>query len=391
MSQEIKSNNNFSRRAVLGGIGGISLALLPFQQSARALTASSTLISPQDIASATQVAMGYLSARASLSNIDKFQNISAYIDPDASLLLAWEKARHEKFSHMGDAGQWNGKIESVTSTPRLKQVTAVGAEITIAMMDWTEVSWRQIPPQISLTPAEWAIINKSPGKYGVGAPQYQLLDSAFSADHQVKLHQVGGQWKIFQDSNMEIVMLGRSPDWAEPAAAPGTSNLVVSPHTQMPALGANSLGRTFDYMAAVNYAVPWAYGFNPQYSNYDPVDCANFVSQCFIMGGYPEDVSGGWTKNSYNWINNLGLRNWLISSGRGHADSSEAQLGYADIVNFKDATTLQWVHVALVTTPYIDGTKITCHSKPQKNVPLAPYASDPSWGGVEYASTYLYY
>lgn len=394
MSQETKTDKNFSRRAILGGIGGLSLAFLPFQESARALTAGNTLLSPQDIAAATQVAMGYLSARASLANIDKFQNIAAFIDTDAITLLAWEKARHEKFSHMGDAGQWNGKIENVSSTPQLKQVTAAGNEITIALMDWTEVLWRQIPPKISLTPAEWAIINKTPGKYGVGAPQYQLSDSAFSADHQITLHQVGGQWKIVRDANEELVMLGRSPDWVEPAPAPGTSNLKVAPHTQMPAQGANLLGRTLDYMASRQYALDWANSFNlAHYLDLTSSggDCANFVSQCFIAGGYPTDSAGVWYPYTTNWINNLGLRNWLINSGRGHADSSEAQLGYADIVNFKDSTTLQWAHVAIVTEPYISGTRISCHTKPQRNILLAPYASDPSWAGVEYASTYLNY
>ena len=39
---------------------------------------------------------------------------------------------------------------------------------------------------------------------------------------------------------------------------------------------------------AVSYAKQWAYGRNPNYYDYDPLggDCANFVSQCLIYGGF---------------------------------------------------------------------------------------------------------
>jgi len=39
---------------------------------------------------------------------------------------------------------------------------------------------------------------------------------------------------------------------------------------------------------AVAYAKKWAYGRNPNYKDYDPLggDCANFVSQCLIAGGF---------------------------------------------------------------------------------------------------------
>ena len=39
---------------------------------------------------------------------------------------------------------------------------------------------------------------------------------------------------------------------------------------------------------AVSYAKQWAYGRNPNYYDYDPLggDCANFVSQCLIAGGF---------------------------------------------------------------------------------------------------------
>ena len=39
---------------------------------------------------------------------------------------------------------------------------------------------------------------------------------------------------------------------------------------------------------AVAYAKKWAYGRNPNYKDYDPLggDCANFVSQCIMAGGF---------------------------------------------------------------------------------------------------------
>ena len=45
---------------------------------------------------------------------------------------------------------------------------------------------------------------------------------------------------------------------------------------------------TYNPSKAVAYAKKWAYGRNPNYKDYDPLggDCANFVSQCIMAGGF---------------------------------------------------------------------------------------------------------
>lgn len=67
---------------------------------------------------------------------------------------------------------------------------------------------------------------------------------------------------------------------------------------------------------ARDYALKWALGRNPAYSDYSNAggDCANFTSQCFVAGGLPH--TSGWYPDSYEFINVEGQRDMLVNNNR---------------------------------------------------------------------------
>lgn len=54
----------------------------------------------------------------------------------------------------------------------------------------------------------------------------------------------------------------------------------------------------YDREKAVAYAFKWAYGFNPDFFNFDDLggDCTNFASQCLYAGGLPMNYTP-----TYGW------------------------------------------------------------------------------------------
>lgn len=63
------------------------------------------------------------------------------------------------------------------------------------------------------------------------------------------------------------------------------------------------------------------YRYNPKYRNYNPLggDCANFASQCMFEGGkFRKNSVWNYDRDgSMAWLSAQGLKNYLISSGRG--------------------------------------------------------------------------
>lgn len=147
----------------------------------------------------------------------------------------------------------------------------------------------------------------------------------------------------------------------------------------------NYLGLTFNWAAAVNYAIDWGGSArNSNYTDYTPADCANFVSQCFKAGGYPND--GSWSAYTYAWVNNMGLRNWLIASGRG-ISQVESLLGYADIINYDWENDGIFDHVAIITG--LSPICVTCHTKDALNAPYKSIAWP--YSAYLYAQTLVLY
>lgn len=174
-------------------------------------------------------------------------------------------------------------------------------------------------------------------------------------------------------------------------ASSSSSNLVAAPSPKQlhaatpPSAFKNSLGLTFDWYSAYQYGLYWAYLRNGAYTSFSQ-DCANFVSQCWKAGGYPND--GTWSPYTNAWVNNVSLRSWLIASGRGFV-SNEGALGYADIVNFDWTSDGTFDHVAIVTNQ--PTTLVSCHTTDAKNVTIQYLASIYPNPSFEYAGTHIYY
>ncbi len=89
---------------------------------------------------------------------------------------------------------------------------------------------------------------------------------------------------------------------------------------------------TYNRPAAVNYALTWCGGRNPNYVSFQE-DCTNFVSQSLLAGGWPEkgkynyQSSSSWYYDggsyplfTYTWAGVQNFYNFInIGSARGHA------------------------------------------------------------------------
>jgi len=127
-----------------------------------------------------------------------------------------------------------------------------------------------------------------------------------------------------------------------------------------------SLSLAYNAGDAVNYATNWWNGFNPQYNNYDPNDCANFVSQCLKAGG--QDLSGCVTDNKGCVTGVSNLQNCLVS--KGWKTSSNVPPGFKAgyPVIFPGHATLAYI---------VNGNDVTlaCHSKPHNDGKISWYGT----------------
>ena len=83
------------------------------------------------------------------------------------------------------------------------------------------------------------------------------------------------------------------------------------------------IGYSFSYngQAAYNYAERWAHDRNPKYHDYsnEGGDCANFVSQCLLAGGFsPSGCAGVWGVGG-TLPNVVSLENCLKQKGWNHS------------------------------------------------------------------------
>lgn len=270
------------------------------------------------------------------------------------------------------------------------------------MRDWTAINWRSAPAlkPIERTPEEEAIVCKDPTRCGLNIPAWKPIESGFGTEHLMTLEFINNRWLITQDGYDESTLMGSSPDYfpnfgtnirSNPPLMSGFGSLKAksSPATLFQPKTASLTSYTFDYMAAAIYAEYWANNYNSAYTSYES-DCANFVSQSFTAGGYPND--GSWSPYIHAWVNNSGLRNWLISSGRGH-DSSLGAIGYADAINYDLTNYGSLDHVVIVTDWNSSGTPLICsHTGAPRRVPYYSYyiSAYPNMS-LKFTSTYLYY
>lgn len=385
-------NQSLSRRSLLASAGAVALGLVAGVGRASALGVSpGHLQNPEEIAAATAAAISYLTARASVTTSNAFADVSKWVLPDSRDLIEFERDRFHNLGTLGNPLVWNGIIERTWSEATVLGCSDTSSEVRLAIRDWTGVQWRPAPVPVERTPEQEALAKRFPEKYGLNVPDFLRTESGFGTRHEMTMIRTSRGWLISQDGYKESVSStgGSSPDYVE---ASSTSMLIATASSKQlhvpipPAPAQNLLGRIFDYAAAANYGYTYAYYRNPAYTDFSPNDCANFVSQCFIAGGYPTD--GTWARYTYAWINNIGLRNWLVASGRGYA-STLGGMGIADIINYDWEPDSIYDHVAIVTQ--LPGPLVSCHSNDQQNVPYKWIASPHPGTNYLYTSTFVSY
>lgn len=250
---------------------------------------------------------------------------------------------------------------------------------------------------------EWTLVRNDPIRYGLDVPSWSLVTSGFGTLHNITLEKIGSSWKIIADNYTEGTLGLATESQSLIDSTAFKNELIKYPSSKQESANLNFAvsnqpksrkltTHTFDYAAAVSYALYWADKYNPSYQNWGPsnADCANFVSQCLLAGAYP--TTSSWAPYTLNWINNTALRNWLISSGRGH-DESSSMLGLADCVNYDWTNDGVLDHIAIVTNIVGSVPLVSCHTSWQRNVPYnSIYASSymPSQTR-KYTGTWLYY
>ena len=412
-------DNTVSRRTLLAGAGLGVLALTLGNTNASALSVAQNVdLPPVELANAVNSALQYLKIRSTgHSNFSEFEK---YVDPGATRLRAWERNRLDRFNTLSDASRWSAKFESVSSTPIIRTTAYSGGLLTLQVYEWISIDWRSVPKRnIVVSSEELELRAQYPDKYCVNLPSDRLINSGLGVNHQLTLAKSGNTWLIVSDGYEEPGISGISPDYSPEKSTLSGQNLKVAKPLQ-PMIEPRLTARVFDYQSAVAYALAWcgALGannmttqlYNAQYAPFPGSDCADFVSESFLAGGYPIDgtwfyksISGTATTpsltgtptrtgaNSSAWINNASLRTWLLNSGRGVVIPSIGGLGLADIVNYSYGPGQTPFHVMIVTDIDPNGNRLlSAHTSNQKNWSYIPGAYAPASGDL-YTRTLIYY
>jgi hypothetical protein len=396
----VSKTNSFSRRTLLTGLGGIAGSAFFLENSQAASVSNSTPGLDPNVLNAT---FQYLFARTNPAVGGTPATLSKYFSPGSKSELDFEVTRFSELSNLGASNRRNGKIDQLHSQPQLLASTSGGNFAQVIVSDWTEVDWRPAPPinAIIRNSQELAIVASDPIRYGLNNPSWMPTKSGFESTHLITLEKVAGSWIVTSDTYSDPTIIGNSPNYSPSLIQDALQSAGItqggnflrakSAPGKVPTQHQSDLtSHTFDYISAVNYAHTYAKSYNGAYTNFSPDDCTNFVSQCFVAGAYPTDSS--WYKYSTSWKLNSALRSWLISSGRGH-DETSSMLGLADCVNYDWTNDGVLDHMAIVTS-IVGGTPLVCcHSAAQYDVPYNQiYAPGymPSQTR-KYTGTYLYY
>ncbi|MBQ7793122.1 MAG: amidase domain-containing protein [Clostridia bacterium] len=144
----------------------------------------------------------------------------------------------------------------------------------------------------------------------------------------------------------------------------------------------------YDREMAVAYARKWAYGFNPEFYNFDDIggDCTNFASQCLYAGGLEMNFMPvtGWYYISVNnrtpsWTGVNELYNFLINNtgvGPRATEVELEELEIGDLVQFDFQGDGSFDHTPVIIdmgmrTP--ETILVAAHSCPALDRPLSTY------------------
>ena len=122
----------------------------------------------------------------------------------------------------------------------------------------------------------------------------------------------------------------------------------------------------YNASAAANYAKQYWSNYNPKYSNYNSIggDCANFVSQCLLAGGFSMDNAWYWkaySNHSGSWTVAGELRNYLVNSKGCQiiTNPSDSQVSVGDVICYDWNGTGAIGHVA-ICSDVINGVPWVC-------------------------------
>lgn len=359
------------------GVAAVGIAVVPGNALADAVSAVSV----------DEFIANLYAARAEGAAAGSPQYVSKLYDPANAALANFERERVRFLAALGSA--WNGHVMAIGSDVEILGVRLSGNVATAQLVDTTSITWSPAPRRRSA--AELALRAQDPARYGfTKSPSSSPVVSSCGIRHDVVLQRAGSSWRVSADSFAELGFLGASPDLVPSSWADPLSPAVDAPLAHSATLAPAGAVRTYNYMGAVNYALAHAATgtYNTAYCNWNSPcgggDCANFVSQCLYNGGgYVPDTSWrcfqgsccGVTRTSASdtWVNNLYLRNWLISSGRAASATGIGSLGYGDTINYSFGS--GWAHIAIVSDPTND--LICAHNTDHRNFPWSLGAS--SW------------
>lgn len=130
----------------------------------------------------------------------------------------------------------------------------------------------------------------------------------------------------------------------------------------------------YDPDRAVKYARKYALEYNEEeYGNFNPLggDCANFVSQCILAGGYDEDET--WNKHSLAWLNVEAMHDYFADKKVMIENPRYDDFEAGDLIISNDYEELG--HVVICTGVRDDGVPIFCgHNNDHLDDPVSIYS-----------------
>jgi Putative amidase domain len=140
------------------------------------------------------------------------------------------------------------------------------------------------------------------------------IDSCeYRLDHELTIAASNGRWVLADARATEeggvppITQFMSRPAVPDSSAglAPARESTQVDLDSLRSGCGGGRTGRlgpgAINVDVAVQYAEDWAVTRNPMFPNYPDNDCTNFISQCMLIGGWPQ-VPGLNQRNWSNWF-----------------------------------------------------------------------------------------
>lgn len=224
----------------------------------------------------------------------------------------------------------------------------------------------------------------------------------YGTDHILTLELISGEFQVVADSYDERFITGACSHDIVQEEENVTDELKASswsnelPLYEETSVAVNAVSASYDVDAAVQYANLHCgvsengeeYAYNPDYLAFEG-DCANFLSQCLVAGGFTTDSI--WYAYSDCWVNARYLAYYL--TGRlGEVGYSAAGLGYgyaavnSSYSNVYRGNPVYWLNpvgssssghqMICVGTNTLGQPVVNAHTNDAYRMPVSLYASD---------------